>query len=162
MAGCAATRCSDRSKPFENAKYASFAPDWYRTSRFTNSAVHPFCQYHYPLSASGAAEMFREGGLVGIGAHGDTPGLGTHWELQAHVEGGWTTAEALWAATLGSAAVIGRDAQLGSLETGKLADLVVLDADPLADIHNTLAIRYVVKNGRIYEDEGLKEVAASR
>lgn len=152
----------DRSRPFENAKYARFAPDWYRTSRFTNSPVHPFCQYHYPLSASSAAQIFREGGLVGLGAHGDTPGLGTHWELHAYVEGGWTPAEALWAATMGSATTIGREAQLGSLEAGKLADLVILDADPLADIRNTLEIRYVVKNGRIYEDEGLKEVAASR
>lgn len=152
----------DRSSPFEDAKYARFAPDWYRTSRFTNSIVHPFCQYHYPLSASSAAQIYRQGGLIGVGAHGDTPGLGTHWELHAYVEGGWKPAEALWAATMGSAAAIGRDAQLGSLEAGKLADLVVLDADPLADIQNTLAIRYVVKNGRIYEDEGLKEVAASR
>ncbi|MFN7179859.1 amidohydrolase family protein [Hyphomonas sp.] len=152
----------DRTRPFENAKYARFAPDWYRTSRFTNILAHPFCQYHYQLSASSAAEIYRQGGLVGVGAHGDTPGLGTHWELHAYVEGGWSPAEALWAGTMGSAAAIGRDAQLGSLEAGKLADLVILDADPLADIRNTLAIRYVVKNGRIYEDEGLKEVAASR
>lgn len=152
----------DRSRPFEDAKYARFAPDWYRISRFTNSRAHLFCQYHYPVSASSAADIFREGGLAGIGAHGDIPGLGTHWELQAHVEGGWSPAEALWAGTMGSATVIGREAQLGSLEVGKLGDLVVLEADPLADIRNTLAIRYVVKNGRIYGDEDLKEVASAR
>lgn len=152
----------DRSKPYDDAKYARFAPDWYRTSRFSNIPVHPFCQYHYPVSASSAADIFREGGIAGVGAHGDIPGLGTHWELQAYVEGGWTPAEALWAGTMGSATVIGRETQLGSIEAGKLADLVVLEADPLADIRNTLAIRYVVKNGRIYEDEDLKEVAAIR
>jgi Tol biopolymer transport system component len=152
----------DRTRPFDDEKYARFTPDWYRTSRFTNILAHPFCQYHYPLSASSAAEIYRQGGLVGVGAHGDTPGLGTHWELQAYVEGGWSPAEALWAGTMGSATAIGREAQLGSLEAGKLADLVILDANPLADIRNTLAIRYVVKNGRIYEDEGLKEVAGGR
>lgn len=152
----------DRSKPYDDAKYARFAPDFFRANRFVGSLVHPFCQYHYPLSAASAAEMFRDGGLAGVGAHGDVPGLGTHWELQAYVEGGWMPAEALWAGTMGSATAIGREAELGSLEAGKLADLVILDADPLADIRNTLAIRYVVKNGRIYEDEDLKEVATGR
>jgi imidazolonepropionase-like amidohydrolase len=106
--------------------------------------------------------MFRAGGLVGVGAHGDIPGFGTHWEMQAYVEGGWTPAETLWAATMGSATVIGRDHQLGSLEPGKLADLLILNSDPVEDIRATLDIFRVVKNGRIYDDDDLTELVRAR
>lgn len=152
----------DRAKPLADEKYARFAPDWYRKGKFKSEPVHPVCQYHYPVSASSAAEIFRMGGLVGVGAHGDIPGFGTHWELQAYVDGGWTPAEALWAGTMGSATVIGQDAQLGSLQPGKLADILVLNSDPLANIAATLDIHRVIKNGRIYDDEDLIEVVPAR
>ena len=150
-----------RSDPFADSKYASFVPEWFRTSRFLNPVVHQMCQYAYPTVAANAARMHRAGGTVGVGAHGDIPGYGTHWEMQAYVEGGWTPAETLWAATMGSAVTIGRDENLGSLEAGKLADLVILDENPLEDISNTLAIRYVLKNGRLYDDETLQEHPAT-
>lgn len=150
-----------RTDPMSDSKYERLVPDWFRTMRFVNAAVHPLCQYTYPTIAANAARMHRSGGTVGLGAHGDIPGYGTHWEIQAYVEGGWTNAEALWAATMGSAQTIGRDENLGSLEPGKLADIVVLDANPLEDVKNTLAIRYVMKNGRLYDDETLIELPAT-
>jgi imidazolonepropionase-like amidohydrolase len=113
------------------------------------------------MIGAGALKVHRAGGVVGLGAHGDIPGLGTQWELQAYVEGGWTPGEALWAATMGSAATIARDHALGSLEAGKFADLVILNTNPLADIKNTLDIRYVMKNGRLYEPGTLTEVEAT-
>jgi Tol biopolymer transport system component len=105
--------------------------------------------YVYGSMAAGAAAIQRAGGVVGIGAHGNYPGIGTHWEMEAHAAGGMTPHEVLRAATLGSATVIGRAADLGSLEPGKLADFVVLDADPLADIANAARIAWVVKGGAL-------------
>jgi Tol biopolymer transport system component len=113
--------------------------------------------YVYADLAAGAAAIQRAGGVVGIGAHGNYPGIGTHWEIQAHVAGGMTPHEALRAATLGSATTIGRARDLGSLEPGKLADFVVLDADPLADVANTLRIHRVVKDGRVWDEEALRK-----
>ncbi len=72
--------------------------------------------------------------------------------------GGMTAREVLRVGTMDGAYSIGLDQDLGSLEPGKLADLVVLDANPLDDIHNTAAIRYVMKNGRLYEGDTLNEI----
>jgi imidazolonepropionase-like amidohydrolase len=69
-----------------------------------------------------------------------------------------TAQEALKAATASAADKLGLSPDLGTVAPGKLADLVVLDADPLADIHNTTLIRWVVKNGTVYEAETLKEI----
>jgi hypothetical protein len=118
--------------------------------------------YVYGPMASGAAAIQRAGGVIGIGAHGNYPGVGTHWEIHAHVAGGMTPHEALRAATLGSATAIGRQAELGSLEVGKLADFVVLDADPLANVENTLRIHRVVKDGRVYDDGALRRVTSDQ
>lgn len=66
--------------------------------------------------------------------------------------------EVLRAATIGSSEVIGRAAELGSIEAGKFADLLILDHDPLADIANTNSLRFVMKNGRLYDADTLDEV----
>ena len=60
--------------------------------------------------------------------------------------------------TIFGAEAIGLQADLGSIERGKFADLQVLDANPLEDIANTTSIRYVMKNGRLYEAETLNEI----
>jgi imidazolonepropionase-like amidohydrolase len=96
--------------------------------------------------------------LIGIGAHGEMPGLGFHWELQAHTMGGMTPAEALRAGTIGSATAIGRGVDFGSLEPGKYADLVILERNPLADIANTLAIAAVMEGGRLRDGATLTEL----
>jgi len=74
-----------------------------------------------------------------------TPTLLVAWEMWALASGGWQPLEVLRAATLHGAEAIGYAQDLGSLEAGKLADLVVLPNDPLKDIHNTSSIRYVMK-----------------
>lgn len=94
--------------------------------------------------AGQAVEIQRGGGLVGVGSHGELQGLGYHWELQMLAMGGMKPAEILRAATLDGARIIGIEQDLGSLEVGKLADLVVLRANPLAAIGNANTIAYVM------------------
>ncbi len=105
----------------------------------------------YPLIAAQVLKIQRAGGLVGIGSHGEMPGLGYHWELEAYVEGGATPMEALYAATMGSARTIGHAGEIGSLAPGKFADLLVLERDPRQDIRNTRSLVQVMKNGRLYD-----------
>jgi hypothetical protein len=112
----------------------------------------------YPQLAEQAAKILRAGGRIGAGSHGQFQGLGYHWELQAMASGGLTTAELLRVATLGGAEIIGRADELGSLEPGKFADLLVLERDPRVDIKNTLSIKQVMKNGRLYDGDTLDEV----
>lgn len=125
------------------------------TQRRPTYAQH---EYVYPRVAAGAAKILRAGGLIGVGSHGELQGLAYHWEMQALATEGLTPMEVLRSATLGSSETIGRARDLGSLESGKLADLLVLDRDPRANIADTLSIREVMKNGRLYEAETLDEV----
>ena len=109
------------------------------------------------FTACAADAMVKAGGRVGIGSHGQLQGLGYHWELWSVASGGMTAMNALRAATLMGAQAIGLHEDLGSLEAGKLADLVVLDRNPLESIRNTNSVRMVMKNGRLYDAETLDE-----
>jgi imidazolonepropionase-like amidohydrolase len=99
-----------------------------------------------------------QGGLAGVGSHGQLQGLGYHWELWSVASGGMSSLNALKTATILGATALGLDKELGSLEPGKLADIIVMDANPLENIRNTNSIRYVVKNGRLYDGNTLDEV----
>ncbi len=108
--------------------------------------------------ARDATAILRAGGLVALGGHGEMQGLQNHWELRLLTEGGMTTHEALRVGTINSARAIGLDADLGSLEVGKLADLVVLDRNPLADIRATTSVSLVLRNGVLYDGRTLDRV----
>ncbi|MCB2061265.1 MAG: amidohydrolase family protein [Novosphingobium sp.] len=151
-----------RDAPADDPKLNRFAPRFVVDMKMRNRTYRPLEDYFFPLVADSAAKLVRRGGLVGIGSHGEVPGLGFHWEMEAHVIGGMTPAEVLHAATIGSARVIGRDADFGSLEPGKVADLVILDRNPLADIRNTLAIDAVMQAGRLRDGETMDELWPDR
>ena len=115
-------------------------------------------QYIFKGHAEQLAKMVKAGGRVGLGSHGELQGLGVHWELWMMQSGGMTTFETLRAGTIHGADAIGLARDLGSIEVGKLADLQVLDRNPLTDIRNTNSIRYVMKNGRLFDGNTLDEL----
>lgn len=113
--------------------------------------------FQFKQAAAQVAKIQRAGGLVGVGAHGELQGLGYHWEMWGFAMGGMRPVEVLRAATIDGAKIIGINQDLGSIEVGKLADMVVLNANPLDDILNTVEIDRVVKNGRLYDGDTLDE-----
>jgi Tol biopolymer transport system component/imidazolonepropionase-like amidohydrolase len=115
-------------------------------------------EYGHAGIAKGVADIVRAGGRAGLGSHGQLQGLGAHWETWSLQSGGLTPHETLRVVTLFSAEAIGLQQDVGSLEPGKLADLIVLDRNPLENIRNTNSIRYVMKNGELYEGDTLDMV----
>jgi len=115
-------------------------------------------EFNYPQIARGAAEIMRRGGNVALGSHGEQQGIGAHWELWMLQSGGMTPWQALHCATMLGAESIGLDKEVGSIEPGKLADLQVLNSNPLENIHNSRELLYVVKNGVVYDAGTLDEV----
>ena len=104
------------------------------------------------------ADLVAAGGKAGVGSHGQLQGLGYHWELWAMAAGGMPPMDALRVATLHGAEAIGLDRDLGTVEPGKLADLVILRENPLEDLRNTNTVAFVMKNGRLYDADSMAEV----
>jgi Tol biopolymer transport system component len=115
-------------------------------------------EYAFPKLAAQMTKLQRAGGLVGVGSHGQLQGLGYHWEMWMLGSGGMTPMETLRCATVNGSKIIGRPQDVGSIEPGKLADLVILDKNPLEDIHNTNSVHWVMKNGELFEGDTLDQV----
>jgi len=137
-----------------------FTPRAIIDSRSRHREMIPEEEYtngHMLVSAS-CKKLEDNGVLVNMGAHGQLQGLGAHWETWMFAQGGSSNHASLKMATLNGAKSLGLDTWIGSLEAGKLADFLVLDKNPLDDIHNTEFIQYTVVNGRVYDAETLNEI----
>ncbi len=147
------------ANPHDDARLRRFTPHEMLDVLGRRRIHYPEEDFHFPTVANGAARVARAGGRVALGAHGQLQGLGAHWEMWAFTVGnGMTPMEALRTATWGGAEALGFGKDLGSLETGKLADLVVIDGDPLSDIRQTQKVAYTMKDGVLFDASSMDEV----
>lgn len=137
-------------------KLRRFVP-WRVLGRFRGAAMRPMSEYATALWMKTVREIVKGGGSVSAGAHSRADGIGIHWEIWTFATG-LTHMEALETATVKPARYLGFGDDLGTLEAGKLADLLVLNSNPLDDIQNTTDIMFVIRNGVVYDDETLDEV----
>jgi hypothetical protein len=119
--------------------------------------LRPTTDYSYPVIAQSVADVIANGGWGAIGSHGQQHGLGSHWEVWAMASAAGPMG-ALEVGTVHGAHFLGMQDDLGSLRAGKLADLVVLDRNPLENIRHTKELRYVMKAGTLYDAATLDEI----
>ncbi|MBE9661737.1 amidohydrolase family protein [Mucilaginibacter myungsuensis] len=147
-----------RADVWKNERLQNYFPAGQLDAR---SRRRPFAEYgdYFHMDVAKATKQIADGGTkVNLGAHGQIQGLGAHWELWMLEQGKMTPLQAIRCATLNGAAYLGMEKEIGSLEVGKLADLIVMNENPLDDIRNSEKIKYVMANGRLYDADSMNEV----
>lgn len=144
---------------WENNKLLRFTPRNVIDTRSRHRTMLPEEEYEngHILVSKHLKKLNDAGVKINMGAHGQLQGLGAHWEIWMIQQGGMSNFDALKTATINPAQSLGLDKWIGSLEPGKLADLVVMDKNPLENIRNTESIRYTMVNGRLYDAETMNE-----
>lgn len=145
---------------WEKERLLRFTPRAVIDQRSRHRIMAPEEEYEngHILVSKSVKKLSDAGVTINMGAHGQIQGIGAHWEIWMMAQGGMTPMEALRTATINSATSLGLDNWIGSLQPGKLADLLVMDKNPLENIYNTESIKYTMVNGRLYDAETLNEV----
>ncbi len=150
----------EHTNVWENARLSTFVPRFVIDPRSRRRTMAPQNEYNHIDAARLCKELVDAGGHVQLGAHGQLAGLAAHWETWMFCQGGMSPMEAMRASTLDAAFYLGLDGDIGSIEPSKLADLVILEDNPLDDIRNTEHIRLVLLNGRVYDARTLNRLGA--
>ena len=147
-------------KVWENEKLLKYTPRALIDSRSRYRMMIPEEEYEngHILVSKTAKALADSGVKVNLGAHGQLQGLGAHWELWMLHQGGMTKMETLEAATINGATYIGAGSEIGSLKVGKLADMIIMEKNPLEDIRNTVTVVYTMVNGRLYDTATMNEI----
>lgn len=148
----------DRTNVWENQRLMNFTPRAIIDERSRRRTTSEYGDYGHIAVAKATKTIADAGTKVNLGAHGQIQGIGAHWELWMFAQGGMSPLQAIRCATINGASYLGMDKEIGSLEPGKLADLVVMDDNPLVDIRNSEKIKYVMVNGRMYDSMTMNEV----
>ena len=145
---------------WENETLLKYTPRYVVDTRSRHRTMVPEEEYKngHILTSETVTALAKEGVKVNLGAHGQLQGLGAHWELWMLQQGGLSNHEALKAATINGADYIGAADEIGSLEKGKLADLIIMDKNPLEDIKNSNSVIYTMVNGRLYDINTMNEI----
>lgn len=148
-----------KTNVWEKDRLLTFTPRAVVDARARHRTMIPDEEYEngHILTSKSLKKLQDNGVNINLGAHGQLQGLGAHWELWMLEQGGMSNHQALRCATMNGARYLGMDHQIGSLEAGKLADLIVLDENPLEDIRNSESVRYTMVNGRLYDAATLNE-----
>lgn len=148
----------EHDKVWENERLLRFFPRETLDARSIRRQLTPEWDY-YHIKVSETVKAIDAAGIgVQIGGHGQLQGMSPHWEIWSLVQGGMSNLNALKAATINGADYLGLSADIGSIEVGKLADLIVLNSNPLENIRATIDSQYVMVNGRLFEAETMREV----
>lgn len=148
----------DKTDVWNHPRLSKFVPKNQLLPRSMRRVKAPDHHYNHFNNARVVKELQDLGVLVNLGAHGQREGLAAHWEIWMFAQGGMTPLEAIRAATLDPAKYIGLDKNIGSLEVGKLADLIVIDGNPLINIRATDKVDYTMINGRLFDAATMNEV----
>lgn len=145
---------------WEKERLLRFTPRSVIDTRARHRTMAPEEEYEngHMLVSRSLKKLSDAGVLINMGAHGQIQGIGAHWEIWMMEQGGMSPMEALRTATMNPAKSLGFDRWIGSIEAGKLADLLVMDKNPLDNIRNTESIRYTMVNGRLYDAETMNEI----
>ncbi|MGB3726340.1 MAG: amidohydrolase family protein [Glaciecola sp.] len=148
----------DKTQVWKNERLMRYTPSFLVDRRAIRRPTAPENYYNHVEVAKYAKTLRDEGVRVMIGAHGQREGLASHWEMWIMAQGGFTPFEAIRGATIDGAIHLGMDADIGSIEVGKLADMVIIDGDVLSDIRKSEFVSHTVINGRTFESATMTEV----